>query len=121
METETRRVTFIARHVPITGWIRGYRWGKWLTLDLIAGVSVAALLIPESMGYAGVAGLPPEVGLYAPRAPRVRHLRPIDDPRRGGVVVHGSHLGEHRRGHERRWGVRHGGSPFRRPCVGRGR
>lgn len=56
---------FLARHVPILEWIRDYRWGSWLTLDLIAGISVAALLIPESMGYAGVAGLPPEVGLYA--------------------------------------------------------
>ncbi|MEK8226725.1 SulP family inorganic anion transporter [Oerskovia sp. M15] len=33
--------------------------------DLIAGIAVAALLIPESMGYAGVAGVPPQVGLYA--------------------------------------------------------
>ena len=54
-----------ARHIPSIERIRGYRWGKWLTLDVVAGVSVAALLIPESMGYAGVAGLPPEVGLYA--------------------------------------------------------
>lgn len=57
--------SFLARHVPLTGWIRSYQWGKWLKLDIIAGISVAALLIPESMGYAGVAGLPPEVGLYA--------------------------------------------------------
>jgi high affinity sulfate transporter 1 len=56
---------FLARHVPMTGWIRGYKWGTWLRPDAIAGISVAALLIPESLGYAGVAGLPPEVGLYA--------------------------------------------------------
>jgi high affinity sulfate transporter 1 len=36
-----------------------------LPADLIAGIAVAALLIPESMGYAGVAGVPPQVGLYA--------------------------------------------------------
>ena len=65
MATITSRDGFAARHVPIVGWIRGYRWGSWLTLDLIAGISVAALLVPESMGYAGVAGLPPQVGLYA--------------------------------------------------------
>ena len=57
--------SFVVRHIPSVGWIRGYQWGKWLKLDLIAGISVAALLIPESMGFAGVAGLPPEVGLYA--------------------------------------------------------
>ena len=45
--------------------LRGYQWGQWFTLDVIAGLSVAALLIPESMGMAGVPGLPPEVGLYA--------------------------------------------------------
>jgi high affinity sulfate transporter 1 len=56
---------FVARHVPIAGSLGHYRWGSWLTADLIAGVSVAALLIPESLGYARVAGLPPEVGLYA--------------------------------------------------------
>jgi sulfate permease, SulP family len=56
---------FVARHAPIVDWLRHYRWGSWLTADLIAGVSVAALLIPESLGYARVAGLPPEVGLYA--------------------------------------------------------
>jgi MFS superfamily sulfate permease-like transporter len=33
--------------------------------DLIAGISVAALLIPESMGYAEIAGVPAEVALYA--------------------------------------------------------
>lgn len=56
---------FLARHVPASAWIRRYRWGEWLRYDVIAAISVAALLIPESLGYAGVAGLPPEVGLYA--------------------------------------------------------
>ena len=65
MTSASEHESFAANHVPIVGWLGGYRWGKWLTLDLIAGVSVAALLIPESMGYAGIAGLPPEVGLYA--------------------------------------------------------
>jgi len=56
---------FLQRHVPITDWIRSYQWGSWFKLDVVAAVSVAALLVPESLGYAGVAGLPPEVGLYA--------------------------------------------------------
>jgi high affinity sulfate transporter 1 len=58
-------VNLVTRHIPLLGWIRTYRWGTWLKADVIAGVSVAALLVPESLGYAGVAGLPPEVGLYA--------------------------------------------------------
>ena len=56
---------FLAQHVPAVSWIRRYDWSKWLRLDVIAAVSVAALLVPESLGYAGVAGLPPEVALYA--------------------------------------------------------
>lgn len=50
--------------VPVLGWLPSYRSSN-LGRDAIAGISVAALLIPESMGYAGVAGVPPEVGLYA--------------------------------------------------------
>jgi SulP family sulfate permease len=37
--------------------------------DLVAGFTVASLIVPLSIGYAGVAGLPPEVGLYASFAP----------------------------------------------------
>jgi sulfate permease, SulP family len=50
---------------PAAVWLREYNWGKFTALDLIAAVSVAALLIPESMGYATVAGVPAQVGLYA--------------------------------------------------------
>jgi high affinity sulfate transporter 1 len=46
-------------------WLRNYQWGKFTAPDLIAAVSVAALLVPESMGYATVAGVPPQLGLYA--------------------------------------------------------
>ncbi len=58
-------MSLLARHVPFVGSARVYQWRTWLKLDIIAAVSVAALLVPESLGYAGVAGLPPEVGLYA--------------------------------------------------------
>jgi high affinity sulfate transporter 1 len=51
--------------VPITQWLPRYQWRHTLPADLIAGIAVAALLIPESMGYAGVAGVPAQVGLYA--------------------------------------------------------
>jgi len=44
--------------------LRGYR-RSWLRGDLIAGVTVAAYLIPQVMAYAGVAGLPPVAGLWA--------------------------------------------------------
>jgi high affinity sulfate transporter 1 len=55
----------IERWFPIGAWLPKYNWGKFLTADLIAAVSVAALLIPESMGYSSVAGVPVQIGLYA--------------------------------------------------------
>ena len=55
----------LQRWFPIAVWLPKYEWAKYLTPDLIAAVSVAALLIPESMGYATVAGIPVQYGLYA--------------------------------------------------------
>jgi high affinity sulfate transporter 1 len=55
----------VASFVPFLGWIRTYDTGKWLRPDLLAGVTVAAFSVPESMAYAGLAGLSPEHGLYA--------------------------------------------------------
>ncbi|MFD8141524.1 SulP family inorganic anion transporter [Streptomyces sp. NPDC059708] len=43
---------------------RGYR-RPWLRGDLLAGITVAAYLVPQVMAYAGVAGLPPVTGLWA--------------------------------------------------------
>ncbi|MFP3905700.1 MAG: SulP family inorganic anion transporter [Acidimicrobiales bacterium] len=42
-----------------------------LTADLVAGLTVAAMLVPQAMAYALLAGLPPEVGLYASTVPLV--------------------------------------------------
>src|SRR5204862_2050811 len=38
---------------------------KSIRTDIIAGIALAGLLIPEGMAYAGIAGVPPQVGLYA--------------------------------------------------------
>src|SRR4051794_9069599 len=48
----------------ILSWLRGYKI-SWLRFDLIAGVTVWAVLVPESLAYATIAGVPPVVGLYA--------------------------------------------------------
>ena len=45
-------------------WLRKVSWQS-LGKDLIAGITVSAVLIPESMTYAAMAGLPPIYGLYA--------------------------------------------------------
>jgi high affinity sulfate transporter 1 len=51
--------------VPILGWIRTYDRARFLRPDVLAGLTVAAFSVPESMAYAGLAGLTPEHGLYA--------------------------------------------------------
>jgi SulP family sulfate permease len=49
--------------IPMLDWL--FRYPKeWLRLDLVAGVTTAAVVIPKAMAYATIAGLPVEVGLY---------------------------------------------------------
>ncbi|MFF9565204.1 SulP family inorganic anion transporter [Leifsonia sp. NPDC014704] len=53
--------------VPIAGQLRTYK-RAWLRGDVIAGVTVAALIVPKNLGYAGIAGIPLQNGLYAAAA-----------------------------------------------------
>lgn len=53
-----------AARVPCIGWLREYR-GSALRADVVAGITLAAYLIPAGMGDASLAGLPAEAGLYA--------------------------------------------------------
>jgi high affinity sulfate transporter 1 len=57
----------LVRVVPIVGWLRSYD-RSWLRGDLVAGVAVAALIVPKNLGYAGIAGVPLQNGLYAAAA-----------------------------------------------------
>ena len=54
----------IKSYFPILEWLPNYQ-REWLQPDLIATLTVWALLVPEAMAYASIAGLPPEAGLYA--------------------------------------------------------
>ena len=49
--------------VPIANWLPKYE-KKFLTYDLIAGITLASFVLPESMAYATLAGLPVEAGIY---------------------------------------------------------
>lgn len=53
----------IVRWFPPARWLAEYR-ADWLRGDLVAGVTLAAYAIPVSLAYAGLAGLPPQVGVY---------------------------------------------------------
>jgi high affinity sulfate transporter 1 len=54
----------LGRWIPAVGWLASYRL-SWLRVDLVAGVTVAAYLVPAGLGDASLANLPPEAGLYA--------------------------------------------------------
>jgi len=49
--------------VPAFDSLRHYSWA-WLRLDVLAGITVAAVAVPQAMAYATIAGLPPQYGLY---------------------------------------------------------
>lgn len=54
----------VGQFAPITNWLPECSW-KTVRKDIVAGIAVAGLLIPEGMAYAGIAGVPPQMGLYA--------------------------------------------------------
>src|SRR6201985_465924 len=51
------------RFLPILDWAPRYR-RDWLLLDVLAGLALWAVMVPESMAYAGIVGVPPIMGLY---------------------------------------------------------
>ena len=53
----------ITRFIPILSWLQGYD-RSWLSFDIVAGLTLWGLVVPEAMAYAGIAGLPPQAGLY---------------------------------------------------------
>ncbi|MCK5353450.1 sulfate permease [bacterium] len=50
--------------IPIIDWFPRYD-RTWLRADLVAGLAVWAMTVPQALGYAGIAGVPPVYGLYA--------------------------------------------------------
>lgn len=56
--------------VPAVGWLGGYD-ATWLAGDLVAGLTASAVVIPQSIAYAAIAGLPLTVGLYTALVPLV--------------------------------------------------
>ncbi len=56
-------ISFIANWLPAARWLRTYP-AAGFRIDLIAGLSLAAFVIPESLAYASLAQLPPVTGLY---------------------------------------------------------
>jgi high affinity sulfate transporter 1 len=57
----------LARLFPIVSWLPSYD-RRWLRGDVAAGIAVTALVVPKNLGYAGIAGVPLQNGLYAAAA-----------------------------------------------------
>src|SRR6478672_746859 len=67
MATQDRKDRRLARFLPAAAWLPRYE-RRWLRGDVIAGVAVTALVVPKNLGYAGIAGVPLQNGLYAAAA-----------------------------------------------------
>ncbi|MDP7149993.1 MAG: sulfate permease [Paracoccaceae bacterium] len=64
--------TSLERYLPVLQWAKTYN-SETLTSDLVAAVIVTIMLIPQSLAYALLAGLPAEMGLYASILPLVAY------------------------------------------------
>ena len=69
MADATERMGKVERRTAWLSWLPPSRWlaeysAAWLPFDIIAGITLAAYAIPVSLAYAGLAGLPPQVGIY---------------------------------------------------------
>src|ERR1700756_3770537 len=60
----------LRRLFPLARQLAGYR-SAWLSADILAGLSVAAVALPTAIAYPAIAGLPPEAGLYAAILPPI--------------------------------------------------
>ena len=63
----------LQRHLPMPAWLRHYRWREDGWPDALAALLVTAMLIPQALSYALLAGMPLETGLYASILPPVAY------------------------------------------------
>lgn len=60
------------RLAPIGRWLPGYQ-RAWLSTDLLAGLALSAVMVPEAMAYAGIVGAPAIMGLYTIAPPLIAY------------------------------------------------
>src|SRR4249919_1043042 len=63
MPVEASPAAIARRLLPVLGWLPAYR-RAWMLSDVLAGLAVWAVMVPEGMAYAGIVGVPPIMGLY---------------------------------------------------------
>jgi high affinity sulfate transporter 1 len=67
------RIETLARHLPALSWLPSYR-RAWLKDDGVAALSVWALLVPQALAYATIAGVPVQYGLYTAFAALIAYV-----------------------------------------------
>ena len=96
MSEHARGVMSLFRLVPGLRTVRSYR-REWLAKDVVAGVVLTTLLVPQGMAYAELAGLPPITGLYTSIMCLLGYavLRPVADPgARPGLLARADDRGD---------------------------
>jgi high affinity sulfate transporter 1 len=63
MAISARPASIAQKLLPVLGWLPSYR-RAWLLPDILAGVAVWAVMVPEGMAYSSIVGVPPIMGLY---------------------------------------------------------
>ena len=58
-------IEWVETFVPMVKWLRTYNFKANIVADIIAGLTVTAVIIPQSMSFAKLAGLPVQFGLYS--------------------------------------------------------
>src|SRR5262247_3169576 len=72
MAIAARSASIARRMLPVLSWLPVYR-RTWLLPDVLAGLAVWAVMVPEGMAYAGIVGVPPIMGLYTIVAPLIAY------------------------------------------------
>lgn len=59
-----KAIKFKFEFLPIIQWLPRYNWKQWIRADIIAGITLWGVVVPEGIAYAGLAGMPVQAGLY---------------------------------------------------------
>src|SRR5215470_14264385 len=72
MPVSARPASIYEQLLPVLRWLPGYR-RDWLFADVLAGLAIWAVMVPEGMAYAGIVGVPAIMGLYTIVPPLVAY------------------------------------------------